>query len=585
MTLIWRAAVDLVDEVVEADAVVVGTGVAGLTAALGLAPRHVVVLTKTRIASGSSTWAQGGIASAMAKDDSPGLHAADTMAAGDGLADPEVVEHLTSDGPFRVSQLIALGAQFDRAPDGALRMGREGAHSRRRILHAGGDATGTEMVRALIETVQHEPAIEVSEHTFASDLALDGGRVVGVLAERDDGRPVLFLAPAVVLATGGLGNSYLHTTNPPEATGDGHAMAARAGARLVDMEFVQFHPTALNVAKGRMGDPQALAGTAHAPDGPMPLLTEALRGEGAVLVNGAGYRFMVDEHPLAELAPRDVVARAIWRRQAEGQAIYLDARDAVGDRFPSRFPTVFAACRKYGIDPRHELMPVSPAAHYHMGGIAVDSRGRSSLPGLWACGEAASTGVHGANRLASNSLLEALVFGAWVAEDIRSATPQISCRAESALVPSTGPTPSSNGQGAPLAAANRTDALHAGDNRAAERDVIDAVRRLMWEQVGLVRDAAGLTAALAALEGLAAEAPHASGEARNLLLVARLIATTALARTESRGAHYRSDFPAPDARWQRRLFLTASFRSGRLSVEIAASDPVLITALTSREAA
>jgi L-aspartate oxidase len=510
------------DGIARSEVLVVGSGVAGLTAALGSAPRRVTLLTKTGLVSGSSPWAQGGIAAAVGADDSPALHAADTMAAGAGLNDPDVVALLTGEGPERLRTLLELGARFDRDAAGRLHLGREAAHGRRRILHAR-DATGAEIVRALSEAVRQAAEIRVEEGAFAIDLVLDGPRVAGVLALHADGRRVLHLAPAVVLATGGLGRLYLHTTNPSEATGDGLAMAARAGARLVDLEFVQFHPTAL-AAEGA---------------DPMPLLTEALRGEGAVLLDGRGRRFMPDEHPDAELAPRDVVARAIWRRQVAGEGVFLDARAAVGDRFPERFPRVFEICQSHGLDPRSEPIPVAPAAHYHMGGIAVDFEGRTSLPGLWACGEVSATGVHGANRLASNSLLEALVFGARVAEDVRREIPAgpVAVRTAGLLV--------AEGADSPRAVA--------GDAELTAR-----VRRLMWEKVGLMRDEVGLLAARDELDRLAEAYPQAAGEARNLLGIARLVTAAALARFESRGGHFRSDVPAPDPAWQRRLFLTAA---------------------------
>jgi L-aspartate oxidase len=509
------------------DAIIVGTGVAGLAAAAALAPRRVALLTKSRFATGgSSNWAQGGIAAAVGTDDAPALHAADTLAAGAGLNDPEVVALLTAEGPRRIAHLLDLGALFDRAAGGGLSLGREAAHSRRRILHAGGDATGAELVRTLSEAVRREPAVTVFEETFALDLWVEDGAVAGLVALRGDGRRQLFLAPAVVLATGGIGRLYLHTTNPPEATGDGLAMAVRAGAEVVDVEFVQFHPT-------------ALAGGAD----PMPLLTEALRGEGATLVDSAGVRFMPGAHPDAELAPRDVVARAIWRRLAAGEQVFLDATRAVGERFPARFPTVFRLCREHGFDPRTELIPVSPAAHYHMGGIAVDGSGRTTLPGLWACGEAAATGAHGANRLASNSLLEALVFGGRVAEDLAGAPLPPLPRRRPARLPGdlgpTGPAADVRSQGTPGALAM-------------------AVRTLMWEKVGVVRDGQGLTAAVAALDRLAEAHPDVSGEARNLLWAGRLVAAAALARRESRGGHYRADLPAPDPAWQRHLALSAT---------------------------
>ncbi len=527
-----------IDGVSRSEVLVVGTGAAGLTAALGCAPQRVTVLTKARLGSGgSSPWAQGGIAAAVGKDDAPSLHAADTMAAGAGLNDPRAVEILTTEGPERIQALLALGAHFDLDGAGSLALGREAAHSRRRILHAR-DATGAEVVRTLVEAVRCSPQIRVVDEAFAVDLALEAGEVVGLLAVHVDGRRVLHLAPAVVLATGGLGQLYLHTTNPREATGDGLAMAARAGARLADLEFVQFHPTALAAGAD-----------------PMPLLTEALRGEGAILIDDEGRRFMTDEHPDRELAPRDVVARAIWSRLMSGQRVFLDAREAVGAEFPERFPTVFKLCRAHGLDPRTEPIPVAPAAHYHMGGIAVDERGRTSLPGLWACGEVAATGAHGANRLASNSLLEALVFGARVAEDLRARVP-------------VGKVP-------------RGPRLAGGDNPAlggpGDAELTAAVRRLMWEKVGVVRDEAGLAFAVEELHRLAARHPKAAGEARNLLGIGRLVAAAALERRESRGGHYRADHPNPDPAWQRRLFLTAA-PDGSACFEAANEAPALAIA-------
>jgi L-aspartate oxidase len=366
---------------------------------------------------------------------------------------------------------------------------------------------------------------------------------VGVLARHSDGRFVLHQAPQVVLATGGLGQLYRFTTNPPESTGDGIALAAAAGARLVDLEFVQFHPTALAVDLD-----------------PLPLLSEALRGEGAALVNDAGERFMVAEHADAELAPRDIVARGIWKQLATGRTVFLDGRHAIGDRFPTKFPTIFANCQRAGIDPRVELMPVVPAAHYYMGGVAVDEWGGASLPGLWACGEVAATGVHGANRLASNSLLEALVFGSRVAEAIGASTrsgrvPDLAgvawSRPRSAVVPEPGPEePALN----PI---------------AAFAELRREIRALAWEKLGLVRDAEGIRAAQQRFAEILREIPAAPSEVRNLAIAGSLVAFAAMHREESRGAHFRTDFPTPEEAWRYRQFLEADLSGGGVTVQFA----------------
>lgn len=501
----------------ECDLIVVGSGVAGLMCALGAAPLRVTLLTKSQLGlGGSSSWAQGGVAAAVGSDDSPELHAADTLAVGGGLSNRNIVSLLTREGPALVRRLIELGTRFDTDLCGQLRLGREAAHSRNRVIHAGGDATGAEIIRALTSAVRNSRHVTVREQVTVRDLAVDNHCLYGVIVETSAGEPVLLKAPRVVLASGGIGHLYLHTTNPPESTGDGLAMAARAGVRLTDLEFVQFHPTALAVEMD-----------------PLPLLTEAIRGEGAILVNQDGVRFMLEEHPLAELAPRDVVARAIWRRLSSGGRVFLDARESVADRFPSRFPGVFQRCLAAGIDPRVDRMPVCPAAHYHIGGIAVDSRGRSSLAGLWACGEVAATGVHGANRLASNSLLEALVFGARVSEDLLSA---------------------GVGSSTPGRERSGREALHCdGGNRNSIRR--QQIRKLMWDSVGLVREEKGLLKALQILSEMEERRATLSAEEANMVLVGRLIARAALLRRESRGVHFRSDFPKQDSHWQRHQFL------------------------------
>ncbi|KAA0592899.1 L-aspartate oxidase [Azospirillum lipoferum] len=508
-------------DVRDAEVIIVGSGLAGMTAALQLAPRAVTLITKTAgLPGGSSLHAQGGIAAAVGPGDRPEDHAADTVAAGAGLVDAAMAALLTRDGAALVRRLLEDGLPFDRAPDGSPLLGREAAHGAARIVHAGGDATGRTLVTALAERLRATPSVRVETDAFAVDLVLRNGRVCGLLACHAQGW-VLHRAPRVILATGGIGAAFARTTNPAEATGDGLAIAARAGARLADLEFVQFHPTALAVDAD-----------------PVPLLTEALRGAGALLLDSQGHRFMPDEHPLAELAPRDVVARAIGRRVAAGEPVFLDLRPALAAK-PNGFPTVLALCAEHGLDPFAEPMPVAPAAHYHMGGVVTDADGRTSLEGLWACGEVACTGVHGANRLASNSLLEALVFGARVARDVAE-------RPLAALPPFALPRP-------PAVAADVGHLL------------LDAIgteaRTALYQGAGLVRDGLGLLAARRKLDRLATaldmlrceegdEAPpeivRKWGEARNRLLVGRLVVHAALAREESRGAHCRSDHPLPN---------------------------------------
>ncbi|WP_448207123.1 L-aspartate oxidase [Azospirillum sp. sgz302134] len=507
----------------DADVVVVGSGLAGLTVALELAPRSVTLLTKTAdLPGGSSHYAQGGIAAAIGPGDRPEDHAADTVAAGAGFVDAERALVLAREGAERVQALLDAGLPFDRTADGAPLLGREAAHGTARIVHAGGDATGPTLVAALSAKVRATPSIRVETEAFAVDLAVRNGRVCGVLACHPDGW-VFHRTSRIVLATGGIGAAFARTTNPPEATGDGLALAARAGATLADVEFVQFHPTALAVDAD-----------------PAPLLTEALRGAGARLLDRRGERFMVAEHPLAELAPRDVVARAIGARVARGEPVYLDLRPALAAK-PDGFPTVLALCAQHGLDPWAASMPVAPAAHYHMGGVVTDLSGRTDLDGLWACGEVACTGVHGANRLASNSLLEALVFGARVARDVAE-------RPLSAPPPFALPNPPAI----------------AGGMAAALIDAMTAeARDTLYQAAGLVRDGATLRAARQRLDRLSValdmlgqdgrplDPPTVAtvrrwGEARNRLLTSRLVVHAALNRSESRGAHVRSDFPQED---------------------------------------
>jgi L-aspartate oxidase len=510
---------------------VVGSGIAGLWAAIRAAEAgcDVTVVTKAALGDGATAWAQGGVAAAIFAGDAPARHAADTLAAGAGLGDPEAVRVLTDEGPARIRDLIRFGVAFDRDESGIAR-GLEAAHSRARILHAGGDATGAAIQAALVATVRRR-GIRVLDRTTLVDLLAESGRVAGILAVsgEDDSAasagPLLELgADAVVLATGGSGCLFRYTTNPEVATGDGVAAAARAGAVVADLEFVQFHPTAL-----------AVPGT--------PLISEAVRGEGAVLRDAEGRRFLLEIDPRAELAPRDVVARAVWRRMAEqdGTPVVLDATHLGAERLAARFPGIDAACRAAGFDWAREPVPVVPAAHYAMGGVVTDLDGRTTLPGLWAVGEVARTGVHGANRLASNSLLEGAVFAERAARDVAAAT-----SADPAALGTTQPVVGRFGRhaDAPLGApGGSSDAVLAAPAPASA--VVDRgeLQQLMWDHVGLERDASGLAAASARLDGWRAPefVDRRTAEDRNLLDLARLTVAAALARTESAGAHTRTD--------------------------------------------
>jgi len=505
-----------------ADFVIIGSGIAGLRAAVDLAAAgDVVLLTKADPSESNTGYAQGGIAAAVGPADHPDLHFADTLAAGDGLCVEEAVRVLVDEGPRYVQELIDWGVQFDRAPDGAVALAREAAHSVRRVLHAA-DATGREIGRALWDKARRAGRIEVLNHTRAAALLVEDGGCAGVrfVGAGDAGAPDGELhAHAVLLATGGAGQVFSDTTNPPIATGDGVCLAWEAGARVADMEFVQFHPTALNV-----------------PGSPRVLLSEALRGEGARLLNVAGERFTGRYEPAGDLAPRDRVSRAIVREVARtGQPVFLSLQHLDAATVHARFPTASAACRAVGLDLARDRIPVGPAAHYIMGGVETDLWGRTTVPGLFAAGEVACTGVHGANRLASNSLLEGLVFGARAAEAMRQAA-----------------------RAGALAAGVRDctgEPEPAGPSADAGLDQDEAaVRRLMWEHVGLVRDRAGLEQAVRALGASRAAlgAPSGAGRLdadwrlRSLVTVGWLIARAALRRAESRGGHFRSDFPARD---------------------------------------
>jgi L-aspartate oxidase len=502
------------------DVVVVGSGAAGMVAALALAPLRVALLTKTHtLVGGASPFAQGGVAAAVGRDDDPGQHAQDTLVAAAGLADPSIVASMVADGPAAIARLIRLGARFDRDDFGHLALSREGAHSRSRVVRAGGDAAGAEIVRALSAAVMEARTIDLRTESFLEDLILEQGRVVGLTAMSADRTVSVHEARAVVLATGGIGRLFPETTNPREATGDGLAAAARAGARLADLEFVQFHPTALDVARD-----------------PMPLITEALRGAGALLVDARARPLRIEGWERAELAPRDIVAREIVARLARGERVALDARALGARRLESAFPQVIRTCLAAGYDPRRDEIPVAPAAHYHMGGVAVDARGRTSIDRLWACGEVACTGAHGANRLASNSLLEALVYGSKVAADIRGVL------GRSAV----DPIASRCGVGA----GDATETPWRPPLRLESR-----LRAAVGRGLGVIRDADGIRQTLSSLDALAVDA--GAGEARNMILVARLIGASALLREESRGAHWRRDFPEPDARFARRTARTA----------------------------
>ncbi|MFI0767399.1 L-aspartate oxidase [Streptomyces melanosporofaciens] len=536
---------------IEADVVVVGSGVAGLTVALrcAAAGARVTVVTKARLDDGSTRWAQGGIAAALGEGDTPEQHLDDTLVAGAGLCDERAVRTLVTEGPDAVRRLIATGARFDADDDtGEILLTREGGHHRRRIAHAGGDATGAEISRALVEAVR-AAGIDTVENALVLDLLRDdSGRAAGVTLHvmgegRRDGVGAV-RAGAVVLATGGMGQIFSATTNPAVSTGDGVALALRAGAEVSDLEFVQFHPTVLWLG------PEA--------EGQQPLVSEAVRGEGAHLVDADGVRFMQGQHELAELAPRDIVAKGIMRRMRERGAehMYLDARHFGARMWERRFPTILAACRAHGIDPVTEPIPVAPAAHYASGGVRTDLHGRTTVPGLYACGEVACTGVHGANRLASNSLLEGLVFAERIAEDITAgAAGAAGAEGPARPGPDEGIGPDGGAPAGPplLASEARYEIQHIMTHGAGVLRSAESLARAA-DQLERVHDDA---AAQLRRDGKTAEPGVETWEATNLHLVARVLVAAALRREETRGCHWREDRPArDDTAWRRHLLVT-----------------------------
>ena len=498
------------------DVIIIGGGLAGLFCALKMAPRPVTVLAAAPIGTGaSSAWAQAGIAAAVSEGDTVDKHLADTIEAGAGIVDQNIAALMVGQAADRIHDLLDYGVPFDTDLEGRLVTSREAAHSENRVVRVKGDMAGKAIMGALVSAVHNTPSIRLLEGYVAEELVMSGKHVAGLIARPDEGRSqtrIELKARAVVIATGGVGALYEVTTNPKQARGGGAGMAARAGAVIADPEFVQFHPTAINMGKD-----------------PAPLATEALRGEGCTLHNDAGERFMVAIDKDAEMAPRDIVARAIFDEIASGRGAWLDCTKAVGDQFKDEFPTVYGYCQEAGIDPSKERIPIIPAVHYHMGGILTDADGRTSLDGLWACGEVTSTGAHGANRLASNSLLEAVVFSSRIADDIVEHLP--------------------------------VNELHPIGQRSSPEDTTEPnpenlkkLRATMSKYVGVVRTAEGMKKAISIIVELSEI--NNSSRFTNALATAKMITVAALLREESRGGHFRTDFPDSVESWKRRTFLT-----------------------------